>query len=64
NPASFWKNLEFVKAVIEWTRNISYQSINVSGFVSYIKERRKDYVNLYNFIHRNRKNLQDQFERD
>ena len=64
NPASFWKNLEFIKATIEWTRNISYQSITVSNFISYVKKHRKDYVNLYNFIHRNRKNLQNQFERD
>jgi len=47
---SFFKNMEFIKAVYEWTKTTSLQGITIKNFLKYIHENKKDYFNLFVFL--------------
>lgn len=49
-PPSFWKNIEFVKALYDFTKDHSITQIDEESFRSYIKPKQKEYPNLYHFM--------------
>jgi len=48
--AGFWINLEFCKAVFDYTKNALYTKICVPEFCNYIVGNKKDFPNLYEFL--------------
>jgi hypothetical protein len=49
-PPSFWKNIEFVRALYDFTKDHNVTEINELNFRDYIKFKRKEYPNLYHFM--------------
>jgi len=49
-PDRFWKNLEFVDAVVQWTRDISYRDLTYQNFVSYVRQLRGKYKYLFAYL--------------
>ena len=47
---SFFKNMEFIKAVFEWTKITSINEITIKSFLKYVHENKKDYSNLIVFL--------------
>ena len=50
NLISFLKNLEFVRSVFQFTKEYPPSKINLSSYVEYILENRKEYPNLTSFM--------------
>lgn len=51
NPRSFWKNIEFVKAVVDFTLNTALKDITENQFLAFVINHKKEYINLYNWIY-------------
>lgn len=50
----FMKNVEFVRALVDWAPTASTSRLTSTEFISFVSQRRKDYINLFNFFcHRN-----------
>jgi len=50
NPESFWKNLEFTQALVEFSKKYDIEKMNVEDFVKYIKGNKNRFGNLYKFL--------------
>jgi len=50
NPRSFWKNIEFTKAVVEFTRDAALKDITVLKFMPFVAKHKTEYINLYNWL--------------
>ena len=50
NPQSFWKNIEFCKALYDFTKYSKVHDINEIGFRGFLKTKRKMFPNLYNYL--------------
>jgi len=50
NPQGFWKDLEFAKAVYDYTFNVSLRDVNVTEFCKFVVENKKEYKHLENFL--------------
>lgn len=50
NPRSFWKNIEFLQALIEFTAQNSIDEISVRAFRVFLFNNKKRFVNLYNWL--------------
>ena len=50
NPRSFWKNIEFVKAIVDFTLGVALKSITIADFKLYVIEHKGKYINLYNWM--------------
>lgn len=48
----FSKNIEFCKALFEYTKEISFEELSSSSFVKYIIDNKKNYTYLFTFIKR------------
>ena len=46
----FWKNLEFVDAMVQWTRDISYRDLTYQKFVDYVKSHQTQYKYLFGYL--------------
>jgi hypothetical protein len=46
----FMKNMEFVKAMFDFTRNCSIKLMNLSGFKKFISNNKKHYFYLYTYL--------------
>lgn len=46
----FYKNVEFVHAIIMWAKNVSLNNINLESFCNYVFYNRKQYSNLWSFM--------------
>lgn len=44
------KNLEFVKATIDFTRDRSYRDLTASSFMKFIQSNRKEFIHLYTYL--------------
>lgn len=51
NPRSFWKNIEFLQALVEFTAKTNIQDICVRLFNVYVFKNRQRFVNLHNWLH-------------
>lgn len=49
-PPSFWKNIEFTKALYDFSRDYSVKDMNEIKFRSFIRFKRKLYPNLCGFV--------------
>ncbi len=49
-PRTFWKNLEFVRGLIEWTRDVSIKELTIENFKKFIARNPKEYNNIINFL--------------
>lgn len=49
-PSGFWRNLEFCKAVFDYTKDASIKDVVVTEFCSYVESHQKEYPNLYRFL--------------
>jgi len=47
---SFWKNIEFAKAMYDFSRDSSLELINEVGFRDFVRFRRKEFFNLHDFL--------------
>jgi len=50
SPVGFWRNVEFCKAVYEFTKNASIKDITTDKFCDYVVEYQKEYPNLFSFL--------------
>lgn len=50
---SFYKNLEFMKALYSFTMDCRVKDVNVHQFHQYVKDHKCDYSNLFHFIDNN-----------
>lgn len=50
NPRSFWKNIEFLQALIEYTKNATLNEIDEAHFLTYVYSHKREYINLYNWL--------------
>jgi hypothetical protein len=46
----FFKNLEFVDAMVQWTSFLSYRNLGYAGFVAWVRDRRKEFPNLFAYL--------------
>jgi len=46
----FYKNIEFVQALISWARVVSLKNISLESFCNYVFLHRKEYSNLWSFM--------------
>jgi hypothetical protein len=46
----FWKNLEFVDAMVQWTRDVSYRDLSAARFVEYVVAKQREYKYLHNYL--------------
>ena len=44
------KNLEFVKATIDFTRDRSYRDLSSDSFLKFVRNNRKEFTNLHNYL--------------
>lgn len=44
------KNIEFVLATVEYTRNCGIRELTTDSFLKWLKNHRKEYLNLYKFL--------------
>ena len=51
NPRSFWKNIEFLKAVVDFTLDAALKDITVLKFLRFVHDHKQDYINLFNWLH-------------
>ena len=49
-PMSFFKNIEFIQAIIEYTKMVSVSDNNLKHFQAWIKANSQKYPNLFNFL--------------
>jgi hypothetical protein len=49
-PERLWKNMEFVWALIDWTRDVSIQCLTLDNFVDFVKTNKKQYKHLNEFL--------------
>lgn len=52
NPRSFWKNIEFVKATVDFTLNATLKDVIVKKFEQFIVKHKSEYINLYNWMYK------------
>lgn len=50
NPLSFWKNIEFTKALFDFSRDYALESMREIEFRNFIRFERKRYPNLHSFM--------------
>jgi hypothetical protein len=50
NPKSFWKNIEFTKAMFDFTNDTSAENLGISDFKKWILGHRKLFPNLFAFL--------------
>lgn len=50
NPCSFWKNIEFTKALFDFSKDYSLESMCEIEFRNFVRFKRKRYPNLHSFI--------------
>lgn len=50
SPTGFWRNVEFCKAVYEYSKIASIKDISADKLCNYIVEQQKEYPNLYQFL--------------
>jgi len=50
SPVGFWRNVEFCKAVYEFTKTASIRDISKDKFCDYVVEHKKEYPNLAQFL--------------
>ena len=50
NPLSFWKNIEFTKALFDFSRDYSLECMNELAFRDFIRFEKKRYPNLHSFM--------------
>lgn len=50
NPKKFFKNLEFVDALVNWARDESMRRITISQFSEYVKSHSREYPNLMEYM--------------
>jgi ribosomal protein S26 len=46
----FWKNMEFVDAMVQWTRDVSYRELTAARFVEYVRAHHSEYKYLFNYL--------------
>jgi len=49
-PTNFWKNLEFAKALYEFTKGSSLSAVTTEEFLNYITQNSKQYPNLSTYL--------------
>jgi len=49
-PPSFWKNIEFLEALIRFSKKYKLHDMKAPKFMQYIKENKKEFSNLFEFI--------------
>jgi len=49
-PQYFWKNIEFVEALIRFSKKYKLHDMKAPKFMQYIKENKKEFSNLFEFI--------------
>jgi len=50
NPRSFWKNIEFLQAIIDFTKITSLNEIDEPHFLTFVYNRKQEYINLHNWL--------------
>jgi len=50
SPVGFWRNVEFCKAVYEFTKIASIRDVSKDKFCNYVVEHKKEYPNLEQFL--------------
>lgn len=53
NPKKFFKNIEFVDSLLEWTRVESLRGITASNYCQYIKDNKRKYPNVLQYMEDN-----------
>ena len=50
SPTGFWRNVEFCKAVFDYTKQASVREVTTQAFCQYVKQNHKEFPNLAAFI--------------
>jgi len=50
NPRSFWKNIEFIQAIVDFTKNTALKEIDEPHFLTYVYNHKREYINLHNWL--------------
>ena len=58
-PVHFYKNLEYVEALIDFVKNTSMENLEIGRFVGFIKSNFQAYPNLNRFLNKNKSRLQN-----
>ena len=53
NSSKFFKNLEFVDSLVQWTKNESLERITIANYCEYVKENKKVYPNVLRYMTKN-----------
>jgi len=56
NQTAFWKNIEYVQALVEFTKDAN-NKLTLSKFLNYVSENKDDYSNLHKWIIKRRATL-------
>lgn len=50
NPRTFFKNIEFCKAVMDFTRNSSVKHVTMLNFLDFVNKEKESFPRLYSFL--------------
>lgn len=50
NARSFWKNIEFLQAIIDFTKDTPCNEIDEPHFLTYTYQHKRKYINLHNWL--------------
>lgn len=47
---AFWKNIEYIQALLEFTANAKVKELSVKNYLSYVCVKKHEFCNLYNWL--------------
>lgn len=50
NEMAFWKNIEYIQALLEFTANAKVKELSIKNYLSYIYVKKHEFCNLYNWL--------------
>lgn len=50
NPHKFYKNLEFVDSLVQWTKNESLDRVTIANYCEFVEENKKRYPNVLKYM--------------
>lgn len=55
NEMAFWKNIEYIQALVEFTKQAKVKELSLKNFISYICAKKTEFCNLYNWLKKKNK---------
>lgn len=50
NEMAFWKNIEYIQALLEFTANAKVKELSIKNYLSYVCVKKHEFCNLYNWL--------------